>query len=70
MSDRADPWAGTTYNGFAGLAELPPPAPSRPRISRNLLLLHPKIETSMHHKAISFNKSTVIEKKGNSFASG
>jgi len=38
MSNRADPWAGTTYNGFAGLAELPPPAPSRPRISRNLLL--------------------------------
>jgi uncharacterized protein YecT (DUF1311 family) len=40
MSDRADPWAGTTYNGFAGLAELPPPAPSRlsrPRASRKLL---------------------------------
>jgi uncharacterized protein YecT (DUF1311 family) len=41
MSDRADPWAGTTYNGFAGPAELPPPAAprlSRPRASRKLLL--------------------------------
>ena len=40
MSDRADPWAGTTYNGFAGAAE-PPPQPARrpiPRLSRNLLL--------------------------------
>jgi uncharacterized protein YecT (DUF1311 family) len=40
MSDRADPWTGTTYNGFAGAAELPP-QPARgpiPRLSRNLLL--------------------------------
>ncbi len=29
MSDRADPWAETTYNGFAGAAELPPPPPRK-----------------------------------------
>lgn len=41
MSDRADPWAGTTYHGFAGPAEVLPPAPSRlsrSRASRKLLL--------------------------------
>jgi uncharacterized protein YecT (DUF1311 family) len=38
MSDRADPWTGTTYNGFAGAAELPPQPAYRPRLSRNLLL--------------------------------
>ena len=25
MTERGDPWAGTTYNGFAGASELPPP---------------------------------------------
>ena len=40
MSDRADPWAGTTYNGFAGAPDLPPQPRRRaiPRLSRNLLL--------------------------------
>jgi uncharacterized protein YecT (DUF1311 family) len=39
MSDRADPWADKTYNGFAGAPELPPPAPKARRLpSRNIVL--------------------------------
>lgn len=39
MSERGDPWAGATYNGFAGAAELPPPAPKPRRLpSRKLVL--------------------------------
>ncbi|MGH6908828.1 MAG: lysozyme inhibitor LprI family protein [Phenylobacterium sp.] len=39
MSERADPWAETTYNGFAGAAELPPPQPRTRRLpSRKVVL--------------------------------
>ena len=39
MSDRADPWADKTYNGFAGASELPAPAPKARRLpSRKVVL--------------------------------
>ena len=39
MSERADPWADKTYNGFAGASELPPPAPRMRRLpSRKVVL--------------------------------
>lgn len=39
MSERADPWADKTYNGFAGASELPPPAPKARRLpSRKIVL--------------------------------
>ena len=39
MSERADPWADKTYNGFAGASELPRPAPKARRLpSRKIVL--------------------------------
>jgi uncharacterized protein YecT (DUF1311 family) len=39
MSERADPWAGTTYNGFAGAPELPPPPPKARRLPSRTVVI-------------------------------
>jgi len=39
MSERADPWADKTYNGFAGAPELPPPAPRARRLPFRKIVL-------------------------------
>jgi len=39
MSERGDPWAGTTYNGFAGAPELPPPPRKRLRLPSRAVVI-------------------------------